>query len=271
VESITHQLPARIPYDACPLCGGQEAVSLGTFDCRGHALYQPALPPTMRWVRCRACGHVFTDGYFNDAALQVLFSTSHPGQTPGHDVAAGRAVSARIVEAVSERRPPPPAGRWLDVGFGGGALLFTAAEYGYDVVGLDLRQKNVLLLRELGLSAHCQDLLSFTSDQPFDVVSMADVLEHMPQPRLALGRVHDLLADGGLLFVSMPNLDCFLWRVLDQNRQNPYWAEIEHYHNFGRARLYDLLRACGFAPLRYGISQRYVACMEVIARKEARP
>jgi hypothetical protein len=54
--------------------------------------------------------------------------------------------------------------------------------------------------------------------------------------------------------------------VLDEARQNPYWAEIEHLHNFGRRRLYSLLREHGFEPCRYDISRRYVACMEVIAR-----
>ena len=99
---------------------------------------------------------------------------------------------------------------------------------------------------------------------------MADVLEHMPFPRAALDQAWELLADGGLLFVSMPNADCFLWSLLDKNGQNPYWAELEHYHNFGRRRLYRLLEERGFAPRRYGVSQRYRACMEVIAQKVAR-
>jgi hypothetical protein len=44
-------------------------------------------------------------------------------------------------------------------------------------------------------------------------------------------------------------------------------GSIEHYHNFSRSRLYALLRETGFEPVRYGISERYRACMEVIARK----
>jgi predicted SAM-dependent methyltransferase len=99
---------------------------------------------------------------------------------------------------------------------------------------------------------------------------MADVLEHMPFPRPALAHAHEIMNDGGLLFVSMPNSDSFLWRSLDAAERNPYWAEIEHYHNFGRRRLYRLLEQHGFVPRRYGVSYRYVACMEVIAQKAAR-
>jgi hypothetical protein len=58
-----------------------------------------------------------------------------------------------------------------------------------------------------------------------------------------------------------------LWTAMNQNRANPYWGEIEHYHNFGRTRLYALLEEAGFEPVRYAISERYRACMAVIARK----
>jgi protein O-GlcNAc transferase len=51
------------------------------------------------------------------------------------------------------------------------------------------------------------------------------------------------------------------------NNANPYWGEIEHYHNFSRARLYTLLEEFAFKPQSYGISERYRACMEVIATK----
>lgn len=46
-----------------------------------------------------------------------------------------------------------------------------------------------------------------------------------------------------------------------------YHASLEHRHNFGRTRLYALLSAMGFEPLRYGISERYRAGVEVIAKQ----
>ena len=57
------------------------------------------------------------------------------------------------------------------------------------------------------------------------------------------------------------------WRLLDAAKVNPYWGELEHYHNFSRARLYALLKECGFEPIHYTISERYRVCMEVIARR----
>src|ERR1700730_13703978 len=58
-----------------------------------------------------------------------------------------------------------------------------------------------------------------------------------------------------------------VWRLLHANRVNPYWAEIEHYHNFSRKRLYALLQEHGFEAVEYHVSERYRVCMEVIAIK----
>ena len=48
---------------------------------------------------------------------------------------------------------------------------------------------------------------------------------------------------------------------------NPYWGELEHYHNFSRDRLFALLDDSGFAVVDYDVSVRYYSCMEIIARK----
>ena len=101
------------------------------------------------------------------------------------------------------------------------------------------------------------------------MISMADVLENLPFPKPALLAAHGLLSEGGVLFVSMSNRDAFAWHALDEQQRNPYSGDIEHLHNFGRERLYQLLDECGFAPFHYGISERHCACMEVLARKRS--
>ena len=175
-----------------------------------------------------------------------------------------RAVSARMVERVARH---VSHGDWLDVGFGNGSLLFTAEEWGYRPVGIDLRKDGVMMMQKLGYEAHCIDLETLAESERFSVISMADVLEHMPFPRKGLDAAHRLLRRGGILFLSMPNMDNMVWKLLHANKVNPYWGEIEHYHNFSRKRLYALLAEHGFKPLEYQISERYRVGMEVIAVK----
>lgn len=270
----------RVLYDACPLCGCQAITDLPAHDCSNHPLYKPQLPREMRWCECYECRHVFTEGYFGPEAVEVLFSSAHDYQQPGHEPERGRFVWAGTVERVTairgERRAPGDGtaagaalGRWLDVGFGNGTLLFTAQEWGYEPLGIDLRRASVEKLVALGVPGRCVALEALDEPGAFAVISMANALEHVPFPKLALEHARKVLDRDGLLFVSTPNMDTVSWRVLDREGRNPFWAEIEHYHNFSRRRLYALLEEVGFDPVWYGVSNRYRCGMEVIARRAA--
>ncbi len=150
---------------------------------------------------------------------------------------------------------------------GNGSLLFTAKEFGFTPVGVDLRSANVEQLKSFGIEAHKKNIVELALDKKAAVISMADVLEHIPYPRETLRAVNKLLRRDGILLISMPNSDNIVWEAWDKENVNPYWGEIEHYHNFSRSRLYSLLSDFGFTARRYGISERYRACMEVVAQK----
>ncbi|MCB9915439.1 MAG: class I SAM-dependent methyltransferase [Planctomycetes bacterium] len=254
----------RVPYTACPLCSGTAWIELRRDDCTSHPLYQPDLPATIGWLGCETCGHVFTEGWFDDEASARLMERANPLQLASAAAEEHRITAARLVQRVSVVRGAL-GGRWLDVGFGNGALLTTAEEFGYEAVGLDLRGEGAAELQALGYDARLGSLADLDASERFDVISFADVLEHTPFPAETLTAAAAHLAPGGLLFVSMPNVDSYPWKVLDRKGANPYWTEIEHYHNFSREHLYWLLRRTGFEPCDYAVSERYRAGMEVIA------
>ena len=218
----------------------------------------------MNWLECQNCGHIFTEGYFDASAARLVFSKVQPNQIVGYHMELQRSISARMVERVARYAQ---GGSWLDVGFGNGSLLFTAEEWGYVPVGLDLRKDNVDALKQLGYEAYCVSVDELDCYERFNIISMADVLEHMPFPKAGLAAARRLLRQGGALFLSMPNMENMVWRLLHANKVNPYWGEIEHYHNFSRKRLYGLLEEHGFYPVDYHVSERYRVCMEVIAIK----
>ena len=259
-------------FVACPLCNSPHSKPVGTFACTRHALYHPPLPPTLTWKRCQACDHVYTDSYYTPAGLQELFSQAHTSQVAGGDLDQQRFIWSEVVERVidvmdARTRIWNHTLRWLDVGCGNGGLLFTAQEFGFEATAIDVRSQTVEALIGLGYAAIQTTLEAFCTDQTYDVVSLADVLEHIPYPKTALVQVHKLLNPNGLVMISCPNSECVSWTVMDQTGQNPYWGEIEHHHNFSRTRLSQLLQAHGFEPVLYAVSKRYKACMEIIARK----
>src|SRR5687767_8444154 len=142
---------ARIAYAACPLCDSSRIALLRADDCTRHPLYRPVVPPRITWMSCTDCAHVFTDGYFTPEVAGEVFASTLPHQRPGADAEAQRYVSARMVEKLARHAD---GGAWLDVGFGNASLLMTAAEFGFEPVGLDLRSQSVAALRQMGSEAH---------------------------------------------------------------------------------------------------------------------
>jgi SAM-dependent methyltransferase len=264
-QAVSDPDALRIFYQACPLCDGRDIPRYRTGNCFLHPMYNRALPKELAWLKCGDCGHVFTEAWFTDAGCEILFSKTQPNQRVGWQVEQQRPVSARMVAKVARHVPD---GAWLDVGFGNGSLIFTADEYGYEAVGVDLRRDNVEALKARGYEAHDVPLNEIDQAGRYSVISMADVLEHMPFPKRGLEDARRLLRPGGVLLLSMPNLDSPLWRFMDEDGSNPYWGELEHYHNFGRKRLTSLLAEHGFIVVEYDISERYRACMELIALKQ---
>jgi protein O-GlcNAc transferase len=259
----------RIIYDKCPLCKCSAIKELNAYDCRSHALWREGLPFVIRWSRCESCHHVFTNGYFSEEAMAFMMEKTQTGQ----DVKADeneRLIMSLIVEKLMIDRKCLPVGQWLDVGFGSGALMMTAREFGFDVTGLDLRLKNFEDMKSRWYNAYNMTIERYAEIaawRKFDVISMLDVLEHMPFPHTALEAASKLLNEGGKIIISCPNIDTEVWRELDRTMTNPYWVELEHYHNFDSKTLESLLMAHNFEPVSYGVSKRYRSGMEIISVK----
>jgi 2-polyprenyl-3-methyl-5-hydroxy-6-metoxy-1,4-benzoquinol methylase len=263
--------PLWRPFEGCPLCASTDTKLLRSDGCNNYPIWQEGLPTQIDWMHCQLCEHVYSRNYFNSQGLALLFSKAHPTQVSGNNLDLERARWAPTVERVQRHLQGPAwlsdSTVWLDIGCGSGGLVTTAAEYGFSAIGVDSREQAVAGLEALGYSAAVGDLMELVVSDPVQVISLADVLEHVPFPRQALQRVHAALAPGGLVMISCPNLDSGSWRKSNAEGLNPYWAELEHHHNFSRASLMRLLAEEGFIPVDYSISTRYKSCMELIARR----
>ncbi|MBF0447987.1 MAG: methyltransferase domain-containing protein, partial [Magnetococcales bacterium] len=97
--------------------------------------------------------------------------------------------------------------RVLDVGCGSGMLaLDLAKQTGERVLGIDLNPKNIELAnkreRPDNLSYQVGDILHYVTQEPFDVVILSNVLEHLD------GRVHFLRQ-----LIEVTQCNRFLFRV----------------------------------------------------------
>lgn len=256
VQAIT-----RHAYEACPLCGSRAHKAFFGADCSRDSGYRAGMPSQVQWHLCDDCDHVFAEGYFDPALAPG-------GASFGHEMEAGRRAIAPLVAAAARHiglRNCDTA--WLDAGFGAGSLLLTAAEFGFEAVGLESRAAPVAALRQLGLEAHHVSIENFAAPGRFGVVSLDDQLPRCADPTDRLAAAHRLLQRDGLLVLSLPNMDAMPFNLLHAQAANPYWSEIGRYHMFGRARLYALLREWGFEPLEFQVSAQLRIGMDIIARR----
>ena len=114
-----------------------------------------------------------------------------------------RATAARLLDLIAAQ---VGGGRLLDVGCGHGLLLDEARSRGYETVGLELSRSAARHAREaLGLDVREAPVEDFADDEGFDVVVLADVLEHLDDPVAAVQRCAGLLRSGGVLCVVTPD------------------------------------------------------------------
>ena len=128
------------------------------------------------------------------------------------DEEAGRRRTAnRLLDRIGREDGPPVRAdgtrkRLLDVGCGPGLLLDEARRRAYDVLGLELSTASVRHARdELGLPVESQALADYGANGGFDVIVLADVIEHLDDVPAGLDRCRELLAPGGTLCVVTPD------------------------------------------------------------------
>jgi methionine biosynthesis protein MetW len=144
----------------------------------------------------------------------------------------------------------------LDVGCADGDVGRLLQETGNRVSGLDRDEEaaekaRADLERVVVADLDTSSLLDHFEAASFDVVVLADVLEHLREPERALREATELLREGGRLVLSVPNVAHGALRLaLLQGR----WSYTEtglldrtHLHFFPRSSLLQLLEGVGLA------------------------
>jgi SAM-dependent methyltransferase len=113
------------------------------------------------------------------------------------------------------RRHAGPPGRLLDLGCGDGTILWLARRAGWDVQGVELFPEQTALVRDrLGIAVETADIMAYRgADATWDAVVLRHVLEHLPDPVVALAKTRDLLKPGGVGILEFPNIDGLDLRV----------------------------------------------------------
>jgi SAM-dependent methyltransferase len=163
--------------------------------------------------------------------------------------------------------------RWLDFGCGAGGFLKFLRERAriagrpLEIEGHDVGSYADLLKRVDGFRILNLDELSRESDARYDIISMIEVLEHLPEPAAAIALVARLLKPGGLLILTTGNLDNPVARR--QGIHYRYCAPEIHVSLFNPRCLARLYRSVGLEP--YRVQYRGTVKFKVVKSLRHRP
>ncbi len=217
---------------ACVACGSTDAQKLGIKNeldivcCRDcHTLYTPYSP----W---------YTSSYF----YLGYYLKQEEVQPPEF-------VKQRLTEITAQFAPYRQTNRVLDLGCGAGALLEAARSHGWHARGLDVSSHAAKHVRELGFEVFEGELNAarFPSAY-FDVVTAAELIEHIFEPRVLVQEVARILRPGGLFWLTTPHARGLSARLLGLKWQC-IWPP-EHLQLFSISGLKALLRDAGFRNVR---------------------
>ena len=229
---------------ACRVCDG-ELVLLVSGNGNGHLAADAFAPSSHEPGRhgdlltCVECGTVQQPALPAGAQLHDLYRDMRDDAYLAEETGR-RATAATLLDLIGEH---VASGRLLDVGCGHGLLLDEARRRGYDVVGLELSRAAARHAREkLGLDVREVPLEEFASWESFDVVVLADVIEHLEDPVEAVERCARLLRADGALCVVTPDPSSVTARMAGSR----WWGYLPaHTCLLPRATLRELLGAQG--------------------------
>lgn len=114
----------------------------------------------------------------------------------------------RYYDAEVFARRAPTGLRFLEIGFGNGAMLAYARDRGCQVCGVELNPELVQRAKTAGFDVF-DNISKIDDGQKFDVIVAFDVLEHLEQGEIAgfLRSVSNFIAADGLFILRFPNAD----------------------------------------------------------------
>jgi len=154
----------------------------------------------------------------------------------------------------------------LDIGCGKGSFLtgFSQARPGWAYVGVEPSREEAGIARRNPMFEIHEGMFggADTGAQPFDLVAIMHVLEHVSDPPAVIARMHDTLKPGGLAFIEVPH-------TLDLNMFYDLLL-FEHLFHFTPQTLSWHLERQGFDIVAADTSSSYGA-LRMVARKRTSP
>lgn len=238
IPQIARMANTNPRLSACPICSQQNlrvAIEKDGFriDQCGTCDFRFTNPPP---------GEEQLEIFYNSKIKQlenVAFEASKPTRLP---------IFERRLDLI---RRYIAGGKLLDIGGGNGVFVDAIAQANapFEISIVDLNRDAIAKLRREYPTVHAiyGDALKHTAT--YDVVTLWDTIEHLPDVNRVASHLFNLLKPGGFLILSTPNIDSFEHTV-GQHR-HPQILPLSHVNYFTPDNLQQLLERHNFRVADY--------------------
>ncbi len=254
---------SEVRFVNCPLCGAgqyrkiyKERGALGIVSCLSCGLIY--VNPQLKSPEKTYWGD--KDKYFKEARL--IFEGKAAHHRDKNYIAD--------IEMIADYKP---SGNFLEVGTNMGFFLRNALGRRWNLYGVEPSPSLSEMAREyFGLNVKTVFLEDAGFESGFfDVVSMTDVFEHIPQPARLLSEIRKILKPDGILFIKVPNglFNLFklnLAKLTGRLKEHDIFDSYEHVVHYTAKTLRHMLKKNGFTtiktcigkPIQLPVWHRYV-------------
>lgn len=212
----------------CNLCGNEKAEFL--FSLKSCNI-----------VKCRNCGLIFID----PRTITDDLVANYEGNYSQGYIAKAVSKRKRADRKVKRLFKMKKQGRFLDIGCSAGFILEAARKRGFETYGVEISPLALQYAKEelrLNVFDGFLDEARFP-DHYFDVITMYEVIEHVPDPTRFLLEVRRIIKEDGIIELSTPNIG---HRKAKKEKEGWEAVIVDHLYYYTMDTLDRMLKKTGF-------------------------
>lgn len=179
----------QISVSKCKLC---ESSQLITIDSDTHI------------CKCTSCGFIFNNPYPSCDDIQLYYSNPAKYDIWMENIEEREKLWRRRLTHVKKWKKK---GNLLDIGTGIGQFLHVAKNDFTETHGTEISKSAIQIAKinySLEIIEGSIENINFLSKK-YDNITLFHVLEHVEHPKDVIKKCYDILTDGGILFIAVPN------------------------------------------------------------------
>ena len=211
----------------CPLCS-ENAQTYGK--AAYHTVNSVAGIPSSEYIpksyflaKCSKCSLVFKSSFPDKETFSQIYSQSGDAKNKRHLDIDEKMVFMRRFDQIEEVAQKFSQGnKILDIGCADGAMLYSWCT-DWDKYGLEYSDNSTSVAINRGLKIIGKSIDDCQNDfkSYFDVITLVDVAEHIPNPDEFFNNLFTLLKSGGIVIIFTGTTDYWFWKLI----KSGYWYE----------------------------------------------